>query len=74
MKSVLTLTGAFILAYHLRRHAILKLFFFEVLVKLAKPVPVDFYFNLFKAFFQDRLANVREKPHDVIKVDGLALL
>ena len=74
MKSVLTLTGAFILAYHLWRHAILKLFFFEVLVKLAKPISVDFHFNLFQAFFQDRLADVREKPYDVIKVDGLALL
>ncbi len=68
------MTSRFVIANHLRRHAILKFLSIELISELALSIPINFDLNFLQTFFQDRLSNMREVLHNVRKIYHLIFL
>ena len=68
------MTSWFVIANHLRRHAILKLLGIELISELTLSIPVYLYLNFFQAFLQDRLSNMWEVLNYIRKIYHLIFL
>jgi hypothetical protein len=68
VQSILPKPGCLVLTDVLRRHSVLEIFHFKVLLKPALTVSSDFNIILFESFFQNSLINIWELPLDIVEV------
>ena len=74
LQSVLSMSSAFVLAYHLRCHAIFMLFHFKVCAEPTKAISVLINLNLFKSFLENRWAYFVEVPTNIMEAHDFVFL